>query len=242
MTKSPTSFRRVAFRFSCLLAGFLFVAAMVLASVAEAQNYDRGMSSGSRGGGGGGGGSRGVGGAAVGIGIGIGTAVILNEAAKARERNKKKKKAATPKRKKTKKKATAKKPAKKKTTAKKPKNPKKPTKQAKKPTRKTPAPVATVPDFIAGEILLVFAPDTDDAGVNQFLTMFAAAIADLERASELVPEASEVHNHLGIAYLEVGRSADARRSFERAVHLDCDNRAAQSNLNALVARGDETTP
>jgi Flp pilus assembly protein TadD len=65
---------------------------------------------------------------------------------------------------------------------------------------------------------------------------YRAAIHDLERASQLVPEASEVHNHLGIAYLEVGRTLDARRAFERSVALDCDNRAAASNLRAVEAR------
>ena len=55
-------------------------------------------------------------------------------------------------------------------------------------------------------------------------------------ASERAPQASEIHNHLGIAYLGVGRTEDARRSFERAVALDCDNRAAQSNLRALAGR------
>lgn len=67
---------------------------------------------------------------------------------------------------------------------------------------------------------------------------YAAAIQDLERASRLVPEASEVHNHLGIAYLEEGRTDDARRAFERSVALDCENRAAASNLRALEARDD----
>ena len=177
MTNSPKLKRSIGFGLSCLIAGFLFVAAMVASSVAEAQCYGRGISQGSRGGGGGGGGGRGVGGAAVGIGIGIGTAVILNEAAKARERNKKKKRTVKPKRKKTKKKATAKKPVKKKTTKKKTTK-KKPTKQAKKPTRKAPAAAVPVPDFIAGEVLLVFAPDTNDAGVNQFLQEYGLTLVN----------------------------------------------------------------
>jgi len=61
------------------------------------------------------------------------------------------------------------------------------------------------------------------------------AIADLERAAELAPEASEVQNHLGLAYAAAGRDADALRAFERAVDIDCDNRAAAENL--AVARG-----
>ncbi len=67
----------------------------------------------------------------------------------------------------------------------------------------------------------------------------AAAIAHLEHAAALVPEASEVHNHLGLAYERAGRGADARREFERAVALDCDNEAARQNLVALRRSGPE---
>jgi Flp pilus assembly protein TadD len=58
----------------------------------------------------------------------------------------------------------------------------------------------------------------------------ARAVADLERAAELVPHASEVQNHLGLAYASDGRPDDARHAFERAVELDCDNEAAARNL------------
>ena len=60
----------------------------------------------------------------------------------------------------------------------------------------------------------------------------AAAVAELERAAQILPERSEVFNHLGIAYATAGRREDARLAFERAVALDCDNRAAQANLRA----------
>jgi Flp pilus assembly protein TadD len=56
------------------------------------------------------------------------------------------------------------------------------------------------------------------------------AISDLERAAGLVPEASEIQNHLGLAYQAAGREAEARDAFARAVELDCDNEAAQENL------------
>lgn len=56
------------------------------------------------------------------------------------------------------------------------------------------------------------------------------AISDLERAAQLVPEASEVQNHLGLAYQAAGREVEARDAFARAVELDCDNRAARENL------------
>ncbi|MDJ0848491.1 MAG: tetratricopeptide repeat protein [Myxococcota bacterium] len=60
------------------------------------------------------------------------------------------------------------------------------------------------------------------------------AIRDLERAAELAPRASEVQNHLGLAYSAAGRREAALAAFERAVELDCDNAAARENL--AVAR------
>jgi Flp pilus assembly protein TadD len=58
----------------------------------------------------------------------------------------------------------------------------------------------------------------------------ARAIEDLERAAELVPEASEVQNHLGLAYAAAGRDADALKAFQRSVDIDCGNLAAAENL------------
>jgi len=60
----------------------------------------------------------------------------------------------------------------------------------------------------------------------------AAAVADLERAAARVPHASEIQNHLGLAYAALGRHAEALAAFRRAVALDCDNGAAQRNLRA----------
>ena len=60
----------------------------------------------------------------------------------------------------------------------------------------------------------------------------ARAVAALERAAELVPHASEVQNHLGLAYALAGRHEEARSAFRRALELDCDNRAARENLRA----------
>ncbi len=68
------------------------------------------------------------------------------------------------------------------------------------------------------------------------------AISDLERAASLAPEASEVQNHLGLAYAAVGRSGDAERAFRRAALLDCDNAAAQQNLRAAELRRAEAKP
>ena len=56
------------------------------------------------------------------------------------------------------------------------------------------------------------------------------AIAELERASILLPHASEIQNHLGIAYSMDGRDPAALSAFQRAVELDCDNQAALRNL------------
>jgi Flp pilus assembly protein TadD len=58
------------------------------------------------------------------------------------------------------------------------------------------------------------------------------ALSELGAAARLAPEASEVHNHLGIAQLAAGRPDAARASFERAVALDCGNLAARRNLEA----------
>jgi len=68
------------------------------------------------------------------------------------------------------------------------------------------------------------------------------AIADLEQAAELVPTASEVQNHLGLAYVAAGRDDDARNAFRRAVALDCGNRAAALNLRAAEQRAREVRP
>ena len=56
------------------------------------------------------------------------------------------------------------------------------------------------------------------------------AVSDLERAAELVPQASEIQNHLGLAYAAAGRDEEALDAFRNAVALDCDNEAAARNL------------
>ncbi|HYB13732.1 MAG TPA: hypothetical protein VEG67_09675 [Myxococcota bacterium] len=64
----------------------------------------------------------------------------------------------------------------------------------------------------------------------------ATAIADLEHAAELVPQSSEIQNHLGLAREAAGQDAAALQAFRRAVELDCTNEAAQANLAAAEAR------
>lgn len=61
----------------------------------------------------------------------------------------------------------------------------------------------------------------------------ARAVAELEQAAELVPGASEIRNHLGLAYLAEGREHEARAAFASAIALDCGNWAARQNLEAL---------
>ena len=61
------------------------------------------------------------------------------------------------------------------------------------------------------------------------------AILELERAARFVPQASEIQNHLGLAYWASGQIERARFAFEHAVDLDCDNRAARWNLERLDA-------
>jgi Flp pilus assembly protein TadD len=60
------------------------------------------------------------------------------------------------------------------------------------------------------------------------------AISELEEAASLVPHASEIQNHLGLAYWADGRPQQARSAFETAVKLDCENIAAQTNLERLL--------
>jgi Flp pilus assembly protein TadD len=67
----------------------------------------------------------------------------------------------------------------------------------------------------------------------------ARAVADLERAAELTPRASEIQNHLGLAYAAAGRDGEALQAFRRAVAIDCDNAAAQANLGAATRRAGE---
>ena len=62
-----------------------------------------------------------------------------------------------------------------------------------------------------------------------------ASVDELERAALLLPDASEVQNHLGLAYQAAGRSRDAEDAFRRAVELDCANDAATQNLGVVEA-------
>ena len=63
------------------------------------------------------------------------------------------------------------------------------------------------------------------------------AVVDLSAAVELARDASEIHNHLGLALAGIGDHGGALAEFERAVELDCRNAAAAENLD--VARRNE---
>ena len=65
------------------------------------------------------------------------------------------------------------------------------------------------------------------------------AILELERAAALIPHASEIQNHLGLAYWSGGRREPARVAFKRALELDCENQAAEANLVSLLRSGDD---
>ena len=60
------------------------------------------------------------------------------------------------------------------------------------------------------------------------------AISELEQAADLVPHASEIQNHLGLAYWSDGRPLPAQLAFEKAIELDCDNLVARANLERLL--------
>ena len=60
------------------------------------------------------------------------------------------------------------------------------------------------------------------------------AISALDRAGQLAPGASEIQNHLGLAFASAGQHEKALSAFQRAVDLDCSNSAAAHNL--VVAR------
>jgi len=62
------------------------------------------------------------------------------------------------------------------------------------------------------------------------------AIANLEAANALLPDRSEILNHLAIAYGSAGRTEEALALFERAAELDCRNAAAESNLAVAKQR------
>jgi len=64
----------------------------------------------------------------------------------------------------------------------------------------------------------------------------ATAIAELEHAAQLVPQSSEIQNHLGLAHAAAGHDDAALLAFRHAVELDCSNEAAQQNLAAAEAR------
>jgi tetratricopeptide (TPR) repeat protein len=66
---------------------------------------------------------------------------------------------------------------------------------------------------------------------------YAEAREALSRAALLVEhpsQASQVQNHLGLAYLGEGENELAALAFRRAIDLDCRNEAAKHNLEVIT--------
>lgn len=61
------------------------------------------------------------------------------------------------------------------------------------------------------------------------------AVVRLAEAGQLKPDATEIQNHLGLAYAASGQRGKALSAFQRAVDLDCSNDAAVHNLAAAQA-------
>ncbi len=59
------------------------------------------------------------------------------------------------------------------------------------------------------------------------------AISRLGQAEHLLPDASQIQNHLGLAFVATGQQEKALAAFQRAVELDCSNPAAVHNLAAV---------
>ena len=70
----------------------------------------------------------------------------------------------------------------------------------------------------------------------------ARAISQLREASRLEPNATEIQNHLGLAYSIAGQHESALVAFERAIELDCENAAAAKNLAAARAADEDRKP
>ena len=68
----------------------------------------------------------------------------------------------------------------------------------------------------------------------------AMAVVELSRAADLVPHASEIQNHLGMAHWTLGELDDAESAFDQALVLDCENEAARLNRERLIAERSRT--
>lgn len=54
-----------------------------------------------------------------------------------------------------------------------------------------------------------------------------------EASVQRSPNKARVHNNLGFAYEQAGRTEEAKRAYERALQIDSQDERARSNLNAL---------
>ncbi len=62
---------------------------------------------------------------------------------------------------------------------------------------------------------------------------YAAAVAKLEEATQLLPNQPPAWNHLGLAYHGAGRPEEAIRAYQRALALDRNLAAARYNLGCV---------
>jgi len=62
---------------------------------------------------------------------------------------------------------------------------------------------------------------------------YAAAVAKLEEATQLLPNQPQAWNHLGLAYHGAGRPEEAIRAYQRAFALDRNLAAARYNLGCV---------
>jgi serine/threonine protein kinase len=108
------------------------------------------------------------------------------------------------------------------------------------------------------DTLLVLPPEPDlepvaeptqlDAALNNAegvrfyrLQRFDSALANFQRAVEIVPGSAEYRRNLGLTLLQLGRASDAAEQLERAVQIDPGHAGAHENLGrARVALGDTT--
>jgi tetratricopeptide (TPR) repeat protein len=65
---------------------------------------------------------------------------------------------------------------------------------------------------------------------------YEAALPELRRAQALNPAEAAVHNNLGIALFETGKTAEAIPEYEKAIELSPDSLEAYNNLGAALAR------
>jgi tetratricopeptide (TPR) repeat protein len=83
---------------------------------------------------------------------------------------------------------------------------------------------------VAAVVVMAFAGLTVQRNQN-----YHSEVALWEQTAALSPNKSRVHNNLGYAYMQAGRTKDARREYLRALQLDAANIKARLNLRRMNA-------